>query len=146
MSSRIKSPKAMCVTPACRARSTTSRIRGPGLAAVSRPSFPCVRAGGKDTFGKSQLLAIYDVKLEKYFANRVANLAKRQSTRSGAPLSLHRCTTLHLVACNAVQRRAMHCNDLQCDATTCNAVQRGAMHCKGGGRNECNVQRGTVSA
>ena len=57
----------------------------------TRPSFPCVRAGGKDTFCKSQLLASYEVKLEKYFANRVANLAKRQSTRSRKTSSLHRC-------------------------------------------------------
>jgi hypothetical protein len=49
--------------------------------------------------------------------------------------------SLHLVACNAVQRRAMQCNDVQCSATTCNAVQRGAMQCKGGTCNACNVQR-----
>src|SRR6266851_8861922 len=116
MSSRNRSPNAMCVTPACRARSTTSRIRGPGLAGVSRRSFPWVRAGGKDTFGKSQLLAIYDVKLEKYFANRVANLAKRQSTRSRETGSLHRCTSLHAMRCNDLQRDAMPCNDLQRDA------------------------------
>jgi hypothetical protein len=41
-----------------------------------------VRARGKDTFGKSQPLVIYDVKLEKYFANRGAKLANWQSTWS----------------------------------------------------------------
>src|SRR5216683_459748 len=91
-----------------------------------RPSFPCVRAGGKDTPAKSQPLAIYDVKFQEYFANRVGNLAKRQSTRSPGNRFV---ASLHQVACNAVQRRAMHCNDLQCDATTCNASRCSAMPC-----------------
>src|SRR4029077_12308095 len=30
--------------------------------------------------------------------------------------------SLHLVACNAVQRRPMQCNEVQCSATTCNAL------------------------
>jgi hypothetical protein len=58
-------------------------------------SFPCVRAGGKDTFAKSQLLVIYDVKRKKYFANRVAKLAKWQRTRSREIVSLHRFISLH---------------------------------------------------
>jgi hypothetical protein len=40
------------------------------------PSFPSVRAGGKDTPALSQLLGIYDVKFQEYFANLVASLAK----------------------------------------------------------------------
>jgi hypothetical protein len=39
-----------------------------------------VRAGGKDTPGKSQTIVIHDLKFEKYFANGVANLAKWQTT------------------------------------------------------------------
>jgi len=52
----------------------------PVSAEVRLPSFPCVRARGKDTPGKSQPLVIYDLKFEKYFANHVANLAKWQTT------------------------------------------------------------------
>jgi hypothetical protein len=39
-------------------------------------SFPCVRAGGKVTPAKSQPFVISDVKLQKYFANRVAKFGK----------------------------------------------------------------------
>ena len=60
----------------------------PELSGVSRPSFPCVRARGKVTWAKSQTLVIYDVKFEKYFANRVAKLAKWQCPRSRETLSL----------------------------------------------------------
>ncbi len=35
---------------------------------------------GKDTPAKSEPLAIYEVTFENYFANRVANLAKWQTT------------------------------------------------------------------
>src|SRR6266851_4786026 len=83
---------------------------GPVLPEVSRVSFPCVRAGGKDTPAKSQPLVIYGLKLKKYFANRVARLAKRQSTRSQETGSLHRCTTLHAMQCRDLQRPATICN------------------------------------
>src|SRR6266851_1897886 len=53
-----------------------------GWAGVTHPSFPCVRASGKDTPPKSQPFVIYDVKFQKYFANGVARLAKWQTTPS----------------------------------------------------------------
>src|SRR6266851_413897 len=90
-----------------------------------RTSSPCVRAGGKDTFGKSQPIVIYDVKLKKYFANRAAKLAKWQTTPFPGTWSLHRCNRCMqcgATTCNAVQRPALHCNDLQCNALHCNAV------------------------
>jgi hypothetical protein len=54
-----------------------------------------MRAGGKDTPAKSQPFVIYDLKSTKYFANRVARLAKWQSTRSREIVSLHRFVSFH---------------------------------------------------
>ena len=51
-----------------------------GLAGVSLPSFPGVRARGKVLGRMRQSITILGLKPEKYFASRVAKLAKRQST------------------------------------------------------------------
>jgi len=63
------------------------------LPGVGRPSYPRVRAGGKVTPAKSQFLVIYAVKFRDYFANRVANLAKRQSPLASAFGGRHGDTT-----------------------------------------------------
>src|SRR5260370_24399608 len=44
------------------------------------PKTPYETESGKDTPAKSQPLVIYDVKLKKYFANRVGKLANWQRT------------------------------------------------------------------
>ncbi len=65
----------------------------PDLAGFCRARASTPREGqrGKVTPAKSQPLVIYDLRFEKYFANRVAKLAKRQRTPSREIFSLHRC-------------------------------------------------------
>jgi hypothetical protein len=69
-------------------------------------SFPRVGEVGKVTPAKSQPLVAYDLKLQKYFANRVANLAKWQRSRSGKTISLNRCNRCmqSLQRCNEMKR------------------------------------------
>jgi hypothetical protein len=99
-------PSADCL--AWRTKAERARVAQacPELARVRRLSFPSMRAGGKDTFAKSQLLVIYDVTPKKYFANRVAKLAKWQTTPSPETESLHRCNR-----CMQSLQRCNVCND-----------------------------------
>jgi len=86
-------------------------------------SFPREGARGKVLGGQAQNLVAYGLELREYFANLIANLAIWQSARFWRKPTV--VASLHPVACNAVQRGAMQCNDVQCSA--------------GGGT--CNVQR-----
>src|SRR5260370_30723929 len=72
-----------------------------------------MRAGGKVLGRKLQVVISYGVKLKKYFANRVANLAKRQSTPAyfGLTGDSDRCIVA-TIACK-VCNDAMKCKDLQ---------------------------------
>src|SRR6266849_3994334 len=56
--------------------------------------------------------------LREYFANLIANLAIWQSARSWRNPAV--VASLHLVACNAVQRRAMQCRGVRAMRATCN--------------------------
>src|SRR5713101_5917445 len=74
-----------------------------------------------------QSIAALGLKPNEYFANRIAKLAIGKLLALGKS---RRCIVA-IIACNALQRRAMQCNEMQCTATICNALQRRAMHCKG---------------
>src|SRR4029077_12133864 len=91
-------------------------------------SFPREGAGDKVLGGQSQNLVAYGLELREYFANLIANLAIWQSARSWRKPPV--VASLHLVACNAVQRRAMQCRRGTCNA--CN-VQRPPCVLAGGG-------------
>ncbi len=72
-----------------------------------------------------QSIAALGLKPNEYFANRIAKLAIGKLLALGKS---RRCIVA-IIACNALQRPAMHCNAVQCNATKCNALQRFAMHC-----------------
>ena len=81
-------------------------------------SFPRECARGKVLGGQSQDLVAYGLERREYFANLIANLAIWQSARSWRKPPV--IASLHLVACNAVQRGAMQCRGVRAMCATCN--------------------------
>ncbi len=53
---------------------------GPGAVRGQLPFISVSACRWQKTPGKSQTIVIHDLKFEKYFANRVANLTKWQTT------------------------------------------------------------------